>query len=528
MKSKKMIGVIFKTEGFSQFNFVSKPGLRLSLGDIVEFYSDNFRQLGRISSIESSNPLINENGAVNLTTIFENDDIEREAIIGDFEDYLVCKVEVIGRRNPNLKNSIFVRKKVPPKLGSKVFLVAPSFLEEQLSFNDETCIKIGNFIQNEEISIFVNVEKIISMHFAILAMTGAGKSWTVATIIERLKEAIPDFPIIIFDPHSEYSTLKIPENPKDSYFSSSVKIFTTGNSQVINIIDENFKKKYDFDRNSVRIATRVREMEYYQISYLLNTLYGLSEAQTRILQDVWGDFKIENKGRDFQVLEDFTKVCNNSDVSTKTAKKTLIQKFKLLITHTPFLQKEVNDKVLDYKEIVKKGQISIMDLSNLSNVYQQAFVAMITEKILNERIFRKLPPALCIFEEAHRFIPGSAESSASKPALKRLAQEGRKFLMGMGVVSQRPSRLDSDVLSQCNTQIVMRLTNPDDQRYVKGISEYISDSDLIQIRSLSPGEAFIFGPSVLLSLPTKIRSDRLSKHGGITPNLEKELDNFSP
>lgn len=62
-------------------------------------------------------------------------------------------------------------------------------------------------------------------------------------------------------------------------------------------------------------------MEYYQISYLLNTLYGLSEAQTRILQDVWGDFKIENKGRDFQVLEDFTKVCNNSDVSTKTAKK---------------------------------------------------------------------------------------------------------------------------------------------------------------------------------------------------------------
>ncbi len=173
---------------------------------------------------------------------------------------------------------------------------------------------------------------------------------------------------------------------------------------------------------------------------------------------------------------------------------------------------------------MKKGQISIIDLSGMQEIYQQAFIGVFANEVLNKRINNNLPPVLLLFEEAHRFIPGSGET-ASKPSLKRIAQEGRKFLIGMGVISQRPSRVDDDVLSQCNTQFIMRLTNPTDQNYVKRISENVTDSDLTRIRTLSPGEALIFGSAVPLSLPAKINLKH-TEHGGYTPKIRDAMEEW--
>ncbi|MBC7099885.1 ATP-binding protein, partial [Candidatus Bipolaricaulota bacterium] len=75
-------------------------------------------------------------------------------------------------------------------------------------------------------------------------------------------------------------------------------------------------------------------------------------------------------------------------------------------------------------------------------------------------------------------------------------------------------------------QIIMRLTNPNDQNYVKKISEWISEADVEEIKSMAPGEAFIFGSAVPLSLPLRIKSERLTEHGGYTPDIVDELENF--
>ena len=109
--------------------------------------------------------------------------------------------------------------------------------------------------------------------------------------------------------------------------------------------------------------------------------------------------------------------------------------------------------------------------------------------------------------------------------MKQIAQEGRKFFVGLGLISQRPSRVDADVLSQCNNQIIMRMTNPNDQSYVRKISEWVTDEDLEEIRTLAPGEAYVFGPATIMSLPIKVRP-RGTSHGGMTPDLEDELQKF--
>lgn len=176
---------------------------------------------------------------------------------------------------------------------------------------------------------------------------------------------------------------------------------------------------------------------------------------------------------------------------------------------------------------MEKGKISVLDLSVVGILDQRILASIIPRKLLKARreskASKRIPPVLLVFEEAHRFCSSSKHLSYSQ--IRRVAQEGRKFGVGLGLVSQRPKRIDSDILSQCNNQFVMRITNPRDQNYVRRVSEWITEEDLESIKGLEPGEAFVFGTCTPVSLPLKIKP-RVTRHGGATIPLEKELAEF--
>ncbi|WP_461465623.1 ATP-binding protein, partial [Methanothermobacter thermautotrophicus] len=288
-------------------------------------------------------------------------------------------------------------------------------------------------------------------------------------------------------------------------------------------------KKFNVNRNSKSLYFNMTDFETYQIIHLLKSLYELSEAQSRILQAGWAEITNEPELKDTTDIECIIKKLKGVGESTTqgpSAMKILSTKLEMLYESLPYIQKSTDQKIIKEDEIVKKGQISVIDISGIEEIQQQALVAILSSRILKKRMKGDIPPLLLILEEAHRYIPSGAVNTASKPTIKRVAQEGRKFLMGMGIVSQRPSRLDDDVLSQCNNQIIMRLTNPNDQNYVKKVSEWISEADVDEIRSMAPGEAFIFGSAVPLSLPMRIKTKRLTEHGGYTPDIVDELENF--
>ena len=248
-------------------------------------------------------------------------------------------------------------------------------------------------------------------------------------------------------------------------------------------------EKFGIDRESESLNVNITDLETYQIIHLLRSLYDLSEAQSRILQAGWTDI-IE----DPELIDttDINKIINklgdigNEVVQGVAAKNILNTKLRILYNSMPFIRKSAEQRPVKLNEIVKRKQISVIDMSGIEVIHQQALMAILSSKILKARMSGDIPPLLLILEEAHRYIPAGATSTASKPTIKRVAQEGRKFLMGMGIISQRPSRLDDDVLSQCNNQIIMRLTNPNDQNYVKKVSEWVSDGDLEEIRSMVP------------------------------------------
>jgi len=523
----ELVGTIFETTSLTRVKFSTKPGGYVRVGSLVEIGKDSNKQLGRITSAERKNYLIDQDGAVQLSKLFEQNNswnVNTIGIRGDFEDYIIGEIEIIGRRDKKL----FRRPDSPIPIGEKVFLASKDFIKEQIEPLNES-ITIGSYRINKEIEVSFDINELISKHFCVLAMTGSGKSWAISVLVERLAEKY-DIPIVIFDPHGEYSSLCKNLNDKGIRIAKKLKIFVSASNIMKDNLDRLFKEKFGMDRNSKRLCVNIADLETYQIISVLSNLHGLAEAQQRILQAGWSNIRNNpsllqetNINEILSALESIAREVTSGSASQKI----LEAKMNLFYTHAPFIRKRADDPQIKIEEIVKKGQITVIDMSGMELIYQQALVAIIASKILAGRIDRTIPPVLTIFEEAHRFIPSGAEINASKPTLTRIAQEGRKFLMGLGVVSQRPSRIDSDILSQCNTQIILRLTNPNDQNYVRNISEYVTNSDLDEIRSLSPGEAYVFGSAIPLSLPIKIFEERYTEHGGYTPEISKELEKFT-
>src|SRR5207244_7289761 len=123
--------------------------------------------------------------------------------------------------------------------------------------------------------------------------------------------------------------------------------------------------------------------------------------------------------------------------------------------------------------------------------------SIVADDLFGARVSGDLPlPALLVLEEAHNFAPAKAATIAEKRAIattKQIAQEGRKFGIGLIMISQRPSRLDETTLSQCNSFVIMRLVNPADQSFVRKVIESLGEDEAKMLPDLDVGEALLSG-----------------------------------
>jgi DNA helicase HerA-like ATPase len=238
---------------------------------------------------------------------------------------------------------------------------------------------------------------------------------------------------------------------------------------------------------------------------LFNRAYG-------VLQEKDEDWDLQDlKGTINKVIEEAQEKDPKDATRLKNAKYGLLSRIDLAPAKD-ILTKSSELPVYSARgpSLVKPNQISIITLTGLATRTQQTIVDLIARKIFNagqakvrnETVPDKLPCAvLTVIEEAHNFVPSSGRSSR---VLKQIASEGRKFGVGLGLISQRPGRLDSDVLSQCNTQLILRIVNPFDQQQILRSSESLSEDLLNDLPALNVGEAVIVGPSLPIPALVKI------------------------
>ena len=452
----------------------------------------------------------------------------------------------------------------PLNPGEKIHGVDYDFLAKFYKFDENTSINIGNLIGYEKgeniVPVYIDVNKLVTEHLAILAMTGSGKSYTVGRIIERLVAEM-NGTVIVFDVHGEYGKAF---GKGEVHFNDNLEqIENEDEVKSILKIQESFRKllsagggikvytpqidAFDNKYNN-KNAHLALKFDNFDMDDLSSVLPELTEPQQRVLDVAmryWKE-KYKDNQRDIQDLTRLLSTDNGLDelknwneltegeakaLNGRSAAVVSMKLYRVINEAKSFYTRAIGDSTDIYKMIGEKGnnvgRLVIIDLQGLSDDAKQIITALISSEIMRAASSktRQTRPAFLVYEEGHNFAPAGIPC-ISKKIIKKIAAEGRKFGVGFSIISQRPSKLDPDVTSQCNTIITMRLKNPDDQRFIAKTSDMFSKSDIEELPSLSTGEALICGRSIPAPLLVKVGTKALM-HGGESPEVILEWGSFN-
>ncbi|MBT0664921.1 ATP-binding protein [Geobacter pelophilus] len=500
--------------------------------------------LGRIVSIHRSNVLYNS-GMGSAATELEL--MPGAKVTGE---NLYAKLELVGYKDPDTGRIRMPRRPLDP--GTNVETVDFQFLSAFYEFREETSLHLGSLVGYDRgeniVPVFLDVNNLVTEHMAILAMTGAGKSYTIGRIIERLV-AQNNGTVVVFDPHGEYgkalangrlqfNDMSQIDDVRDQKMLPEIQktlaALTEAGAGVVVYTPQMASFRHKYAGENRELALQFDKFEMDDISEILP---GLSEPQQRVL-DVAIRFwrQTEQEPRDINRLRDLlgdsmeelthwgdlseaeSRALNNRSAAVASMKlRRLLLDAQAFYTSSLPEPTDIARMIGRYGE--KKGRLVVIDLQGLSDTAKQVITALVSSEILRAASSKTDPirPCFLVYEEGHTFAP-AGEQAISLRIIKKVAGEGRKFGVGFAIVSQRPSKLDADVTSQCNTIIAMRLKNPDDQRFILRVSDMFSKADVDELPSLSTGEALVSGRSIPAPLLVKVGPKALI-HGGESPRV---------
>lgn len=395
----------------------------------------------------------------------------------------IANANIIGYRDKGMTRA--PRQVIEPD--SIVYSADQDLISETLGLKEDG-FRVGNLETNKDIDIFVNPEDFYK-HFAVLAQTGAGKSYLTGVLIEEMLEQ--DFPVMVIDPHGEFSSLGSP-NPENDDESKGYDV-------------REYSPNTDINKRAMPLQFSSKNFNKKELQTLIPD--SLTNSQMGVLYNALK--KLKEKEDDYNLIQ----IEDAVQQEESTAKWNLLNYLEQLEESGLFSQEPV-----DLKNLVQKGQGTIINLKAVEPDAAEMAVYLLAKKLFDLRKKDKVPPFLMVFEEAHNFIPEKGFGQAiSNPIMRKIASEGRKFGLGIGVISQRPARIDKNVLSQCNTQFILKVTNPNDLKAISKSFEGVTSEVQDMIKSLPPGVCFVLGNQY--PVMTDVRQ-RKSKHGGETQTAE--------
>lgn len=466
----KKVGVCIGEASPTGVTFISKS--MPASGEYVTLEYDGRRVIGMVEGLVRGSPSISED-------ILDPSVVERiMSFEGEDEQYVRGKIRLLG------DEETLEIPKVPPAPGTEVLRASPEVLKKIFGNGS---IRIGTLISCPEVEVKIDCNRMITRHLATLAITGAGKSNTVSVIVEGILK-LKGMPVI-FDMHSEYV---------DAGFSGGVKR-----------IEPKLNPVYLSD-NEFKLLVDVGKEAHLQERYLKK---AYAEARENVRA---------GESRDFisHVLASLEGIREQGENQTSSEKTALIGVINKVEDFNRKYQGLVDPYAGNILDALEQGRANVIDLGQVDEDYADVIVSHILRKLLYLRKNKRIPPAFCVLEEAHILAP-MYRSTLSKYWIDRIAREGRKFGVGLCLVSQRPKNLDPNSLSQANNAIIMRLVEPSDQRHVQQASERLSDDLLAQLPSLNIGEAVVLG--LMTRIPALVKIDKFEgKLSGGDPDVVAE------
>lgn len=399
--------------------------------------------------------------------------------------------------------------------------------------DEQNCACIGTLSQDAAVSAMVNVEDMITKHFAILGSTGCGKSSATSLILHKIQENDPNLRILILDPHNEYSrgfretaatidtsTLELPHwlFQMDEF----AEVLFRGNPAVIEERDAlrelipAAKALYAQNQETVSIRRVNRSNNTTAdspVPYRISDLLSVIEEQVGLLDSTMDRATLKSlKSRIDSLSNDPRfRFMFSARMVTDNAAEVLGRLFRIPAEDKP---------------------VSILHMADIPSEVVSSLVSVICRLAFDLTLASAgRLKVLVVCEEAHRYIPSDTGLGfgPTRQAIARIAKEGRKYGTYLCIISQRPGELDPTILSQCNTVFALRLSNDIDQDIVRKAISASSASTVSFLSSIGNREAIAFGEG--LSTPMRLRFANLPNewllghedelhHGGGTSDLD--------
>ncbi|RLF28696.1 MAG: hypothetical protein DRN08_04005 [Thermoplasmata archaeon] len=486
------VGIIYGDVGSTEFNFrVDDHNLRKF--DYVAAPHKEGYILAQVMDIRRYSDLSFDD-ARNLSSTGEIPYIESD---------LSAYADVIGYRDS--KGYLQVPR-TPFEAGSRIIRADEGFIRHVLGLHadSESGAYIG-LLKGHNLPVYLNIDSLVQKHICILAKTGGGKSYACGVLVEELlKKKIP---MVIIDTHGEYTSLRHPN--KDKKEQRNMKKFNVKPHGYPNQIVE--YSPLGGRGNVNHLTLNGLNLEAREIIDLLSA--KLSGPQIGVLYQAIKEIK---EYKQFYTIRDIIEAVNRSKSS---ARWNVIASLESLDSIGVF-----HENGTPTEELVRKGKCSVINMRGVPPDIQDVVVARLTKELFDDRKAGKIPPFLLIVEEAHNYCPERGFGTAvSSNMLRTIASEGRKFGMGLCIVSQRPAKVDKNIISQCNTHIILKVTNPNDLKAIIQSVEGLTSQTYNEIQRLPVGVALISGASLQIPIMTEIRT-RETSHGGKSVNIFKDGD----
>ena len=392
-----------------------------------------------------------------------------------------------------------------PIPGDKVLPVTTEDLRSVFAASDEPHIEIGTVYPTDDIRGALSVDSMRSKHFAVLGSTGTGKSTSVSLILHRISQLSPEGHIVMIDPHGEYSAA----------FKDCGEIFNVDNLQLpywlmnfeehceVLLTTEGGERLRDADiLAKCLLAARTKGKlaeQFGKVTVDSPIPYLLTDLNTIIVNEMG---KLDRAGDTLP----YARLKNKLD-ELKADPRYNFMFSGMMVTDT------MGAFVAKLFRMPANGRpISIVDVSGVPSDITSVVVSVLARMVFDYAIWSRTEPQrpiLLVCEEAHRYVPKDENSGAQavRKILERIAKEGRKYGVSLGLITQRPSDLAEGVLSQCGTIISMRLNNERDQACVRAAMPEGARGFLDAIPALRNRECIACGEGV--AIPIRVRFDDL-------------------
>lgn len=395
-----------------------------------------------------------------------------------------------------------------PLPGALVYPAATQELRTIYSGDGRSAVAIGTVHPTGTISASLYIDSLLGKHFALLGSTGTGKSTALALILHRICEAAPHGHILMIDPHGEYA----------SAFRDSGMILDVSNLQLPYWL-------MNFEEHCEILLSSQGENRQVDAEILGKCLLA-ARQKNRLAEALGGRITVDSPVP--YLISDLQAILHNE--MGRLEKATTTAPYMRLKTRLEELRGDprfnflfsgmlVGDTMVDvlsrmFRLPAGGKPIAIMDVSGVPSEVTSTVVALLSRLVFDFSIWAReedTRPILLVCEEAHRYVPNEkhADGSSVGRILSRIAKEGRKYGVSLGLVTQRPSDLAEGVLSQCGTILSMRLNNERDQAFVRAAMPEGARGFLDGIPALRNRECIICGEGV--AIPMRVSFDELEE-----------------